>query len=56
MKVLDKNSDLFKRYSDQLEKQEEEINDLNNQSMKKQNELQEVETKLKDYIAGLDIG
>ena len=55
MKVLDKESDLFKRYSEQLESQETEITDYYSQQQRKQGELNSAEERLSEYISDLEI-
>ena len=55
MKVLDTASDLFVRYTNQLESQEDEIADLYKKLSDKQTDMQSAEKLLKDYISGLNI-
>ncbi len=55
MKVLDKESDLFIKYSGQLDSQEKELSQLNEQLSGKQTELLNAEKALKDYVAALAI-
>ncbi|MBN2659209.1 MAG: hypothetical protein JXR86_19295 [Spirochaetales bacterium] len=55
MKVLDGDSDLYKRYADQLDEQETEIRRINEEINRKQQDLSDGDKKLKDYISGLDL-
>ncbi|MDC7227873.1 MAG: hypothetical protein PQJ61_13995 [Spirochaetales bacterium] len=55
MKVLDKESDLYKKYSLQLEDQEKDLTELYSNQTATQRKYQEADRKLKDYIAGLDL-
>ena len=55
MKVLDKDSDLFIRYSQQLASQEEDIVRLNKKIVETRDKLQAANSRLSDYIAGLEL-
>ena len=55
MKVLDKESDLFDRYSQQLESQEEEFTALYTQQENKQKKLEQAQARLSEYVMDLDI-
>jgi len=55
MKVLEPESDLYKRYSSQLAEQEDEIQSLNRQLTSRQEELKKAEEALRSFIAGLDL-
>lgn len=55
MKVLDSESDLYKRYADQLDEQETEIRQIHLDLDRKQQDLSDVNRSLKDYISGLDL-
>ncbi len=55
MKVLDKDSDLYIRYSGQLEKQETDIQQLNTRAEALAEELLQAQNRLKDYIASLKL-
>jgi len=53
MKVLDKESDLFRQYSESLESQEEEIQQLYSDVSARQSEMAAAEGRLRDYISSL---
>ncbi|MBI9105640.1 MAG: hypothetical protein JEZ04_02790 [Spirochaetales bacterium] len=55
MKVLDKESDLFKQYSGTFASQEKELGQLNSDISMKQNEILGAEKTLKDYISSLNL-
>jgi len=55
MKVLDGGSDLYRRYTSQLDEQETEIRRINDEINRKQQDLSDGDRKLKEYIAGLDL-
>ena len=55
MKVLEKDSDLYEQYADQLSRQEKEIQDTYKQLADLQNDLQKAEQKLKDAIVSLNM-
>jgi hypothetical protein len=55
MKVLDQDSDLFGRYAGQLEKQEEEIQNLNSRVEEKQAAILKADRTLIDYIASVEL-
>lgn len=55
MKVLDKGSDLFKQYASRLTVQETELQEISLQIEKKQIELLNADTVLKDYIISIDL-
>ena len=55
MKVLDKKSDLFKRYAGQLDSQEAEFEKIDVQIERRLKELKTAEDKLKNYIISLDV-
>ena len=55
MKVLDKESDLFRQYSASFASQEEEIRQLNSDISAKQAEITAAERKLRDYIYSLEL-
>ncbi len=55
MKVLDKESDLFKQYASRLAVQETELQDINKQIESKQTEFQMADKVLKDYINSIDL-
>ena len=55
MKVLDKESELFKKYVSQFTVQEAELQDISTQIEKKQSELQTANKAVKDYINSLNL-
>ena len=55
MKVLDKDSDLFRQYTDTFSSQEEEINRINGLITGQQQQLSAAERALRDYISGLNL-
>ncbi len=55
MKVLDKESELFTRYSDQLSQQEDKLASLNRDITDARLRLQKAETETNNYIAGIEI-
>jgi len=55
MKVLETSSELYKKYSDQLSRQEEEIQSLNKQVDDKEKELRKSRQDLADYIRSLEL-
>ena len=55
MKVLDRDSDLYKTYTGTFASQEEDLKKLNSAISGKQAEIKTAEKKLQDYIASLDI-
>ena len=54
MGVLEYDSDLYKRYARQLDKQESEIQGMYNDMERKETDLRKVRKELQDYIAELD--
>ena len=55
MKVLDRESELFRQYSETLASQEKEINTINQKIDSLQERLASAERDLRDYISRLDI-
>ena len=55
MKVLDQDSDLFGKYSAQLEKQEEDIQNLNSRVEEKQTAILKADRELINYIASIEL-
>ena len=55
MKVLDKESDLFRQYASELTVQEAELQDIRTQIENKQTGLQTADKALRDYISSLDL-
>ena len=55
MRVLDKESSLFRQYSEKLAAQEEDINRLSREAETRQRELTATAAALTDYVNGLDV-
>ncbi|MBF9016345.1 MULTISPECIES: hypothetical protein [unclassified Oceanispirochaeta] len=55
MKVLDQESDLFAKYAAQLEKQEEDIQNLNSRVEEKQAAILKADRELINYIASVEL-
>jgi chromosome segregation ATPase len=56
MKVLDKNSPLYKRYAAELDTQETQLGDLMTKRDAQQAELTKLQNDLADYLSNLTVG